>query len=83
VAFFWSDARMRRVIRWEHRKGERRVEFLSGEFLGLVPGVILAIVAMGLVAEAIDERKVMRQVGSIPAPEPAGNGVLRPLAEAA
>jgi hypothetical protein len=45
--------------------------------------MILVIVAMGLMVEAIDERKVLVQVRESLPREPAGTEVLRPLAEAA
>jgi hypothetical protein len=64
-------------------EGRERVEFVSGELLGMVPGMILVIVAMGLMVEAIDERKVLVQVRESLPREPAGTEVLRPLAEAA
>lgn len=59
------------------------MEFVSGELLGMVPGMILVIVAMGLMVEAIDERKVLVQVRESLPRAPAGTEVLRPLAEAA
>lgn len=59
------------------------MEWVNGELLDFLQVLILVIFSVGFVAEAQDERLVVRGVRENPAPERTAPEVLRPLVEAA
>lgn len=81
--FFWA----RRLRTSDNQvgtpEGRERVEWVNGELLDFLQVLILVIFSVGFVAEAQDERLVVRGVRENPAPERTAPEVLRPLVEAA